>query len=65
MTRYFMRDTLLFHLERQMMTPPNFKPRGHGRYSPGFQYSNEDTECQYCINFRRHHPFTLEYEVTP
>ena len=49
MTHYFMQDTPLFHLERQMMTPPNFKPRGHGRYSPGFQYSNEDTECQYII----------------
>ena len=60
MTRYFMRDTPLCQLEQQMMTPPNFKPRGHGRYSPGFQYSNEDTECQYCINFRRHHPCPLE-----
>mgnify|MGYP000761650721 FL=1 len=50
MTRYFMRDTPLCQMEQQMMTPPNFKPRGHGRYSPGFQYSNEDTECQYCMN---------------
>ena len=52
MTRYFMRDTPLCQLEQQMMTPPNFKARGHGRYSPGFQYSSEDTECPYCINFR-------------
>ena len=34
MTRYFMRDTPLCQLEQQMMTPPNFKPRGHGRYLP-------------------------------
>ena len=30
MTRYFMRDTPLCQMEQQMMTPPNFKPRGHG-----------------------------------
>ena len=33
MTRYFMRDTPLCQIEQQMMTPPYFKPRGHGRYS--------------------------------
>ena len=60
MTRYFMRDTPLCQLEQQMMTPPNFKPRGHGRYSPGFQYSSEDTECPYCINFRRNQPCPLK-----
>ncbi len=60
MTRYFMRDTPLCQLEQQMMTPPNFKARGHGRYSPGFQYSSEDTECTYCMNFRRNHPCPLE-----
>lgn len=60
MTRYFMRDTPLCQLEQQMMTPPNFKARGHGRYSPGFQYSSEDTECQYCINFRRNQPCPLK-----
>lgn len=32
MTRYFMRDTPLCQMEQQMMTPPYFKPRGHGRY---------------------------------
>ena len=36
MTRYFMRDTPLCQMEQQMMTPPYFKPRGHGRYYPGF-----------------------------
>lgn len=60
MTRYFMRDTPLCKLEQQMMTPPNFKARGHGRYSPGFQYSSEDTECPYCINFRRNQPCPLK-----
>lgn len=40
MTRYFMRDTPLFHLEQQMMTPPNFKPRGHGLRRPAFRYAN-------------------------
>ena len=60
MTRYFMRDTPLCQLEQQMMTPPYFKPRGHGRYSPGFQYSSEDTECQYCMNFRRNRPCPLK-----
>ena len=40
MTRYFMRDTPLCQMEQQMMTPPYFKPRGHGRYYPGFQYSS-------------------------
>ena len=56
MTRYFMRDTPLCQIEQQMMTPPYFKPRGHGRYYPGFQYSRDDMECPYCMNFRRNHP---------
>ena len=60
MTRYFMRDTPLCQLEQQMMTPPNFKARGHGRYYPGFQYSRDDMECPYCMNFRRNHPCPLE-----
>ena len=60
MTRYFMRDTPLCQLEQQMMTPPYFKPRGHGRYYPGFQYSRDDMECPYCMNFRRNHPCPLE-----
>ena len=45
MTRYFMRDTPLCQMEQQMMTPPYFKPRGHGRYYPGFKYSRDDMEC--------------------
>lgn len=60
MTRYFMRDTPLCQMEQQMMTPPYFKPRGHGRYYLGFQYSRDDMECPYCMNFRRNHPCPLE-----
>ena len=60
MTRYFMRDTPLCQMEQQMMTPPYFKPRGHGRYYPGFQYSRDDMNCPYCMNFRRNHPCPLE-----
>lgn len=51
MTRYFMRDTPLFHLEQQMMTPPNFKPRGHGLRRPAFRYQAKDVDCQYCTNY--------------
>ena len=47
MTRYFMRDTPLCQMEQQMMTPPYFKPRGHGRYYPSFKYSRDDMECPY------------------
>ena len=47
MTRYFMRDTPLCQLEQQMMTPPNFKPRGHGLHCPGFRYRPKDVDCQY------------------
>ena len=31
MTKFFMRGTPLAGLEKQMMTPPNFTPRGGGR----------------------------------
>ncbi|MFR2752177.1 MAG: hypothetical protein ACLTAZ_08285 [Dysosmobacter welbionis] len=30
MTKYFFKDTPLAGLEQQMMTPPNFTPRGGG-----------------------------------
>ena len=45
MTRYFMRDTPLRQMEQQMMTPPHFRPRGHGLYHPGFRYKPKDVEC--------------------
>ena len=31
MTKYFFKDTPLAGLEQQMMTPPNFTPRGGGQ----------------------------------
>ena len=49
MTRYFMRDTPLCQIEQQMMTPPYFKPRGHGRYYPGFKYSRDDFGEPYVV----------------
>ena len=59
MTRYFMRDTPLRQLEQQMMTPPNFKPRGHGLYHPEFRYTSKDVDCRYCMSFDRKHPCPL------
>lgn len=59
MTRYFMRDTPLQQIEQQMMTPPNFKPRGHGLYQPGFRYISKDVDCRYCTNYNRKYPCTL------
>ena len=51
MTRYFMQGTPLFQLEQQMMTPPNFQPRGHGLSRPAFHYQAKDVDCQYCTNY--------------
>lgn len=51
MTRYFMQGTPLFQLEQQMMTPPNFQPRGHGLSRPAFHYQAKDIDCQYCANY--------------
>ncbi len=59
MTRYFMRDTPLRQMEQQMMTPPNFTPRGHGLYHPTFRYQPEDVACQYCMDYDRKHPCPL------
>ena len=56
MTRYFMRDTPLQQMEQQMMTPPNFKLRGHGLYHPGFRYQPKDVDCRYCAEFDCKHP---------
>lgn len=51
MTRYFMRDTPLRQMEQMMMTPPNFRPRGHGLRRPEFHYQAKDVDCQYCTNY--------------
>ena len=60
MTRYFMRDTPLRQMEQQMMTPPHFRPRGHGLYHPGFRYKPKDVECPYCTEYDRKHPCPLK-----
>ena len=57
--RYFMRDTPLWQMERQMMIPPNFSPRGHGLYRPGYRYKPQDVACRYCTNYDRKHPCPL------
>ena len=59
MTRYFMRDTPLRQMEQQMMTPPHFRPRGHGLYHSGFRYKPKDVECPYCTEYDRKHPCPL------
>ena len=41
MTRYFMRDTPLYQMEQMMMTPPNFRPRGHGLHPSRFHYYDD------------------------
>lgn len=59
MTRYFMRDPPLCQMEQQMMTPPHFRPRGHGLYHPGFRYKPKDVECPYCTEYDHKHPCPL------
>ena len=54
-----MRDTPLCQMEQQMMTPPHFRPRGHGLYHPGFRYKPKDVECPYCTEYDRKHPCPL------
>lgn len=54
MTKYFMRGTPLAGLERQMMTPPNFSPRGGGQMILcRFRYKPEDVVCKHCTKYRR------------
>ena len=54
MTKYFLRDTPLAGLERQMMTPPNFSPRGGGQtVLCRFRYRPEDVVCKHCTEYRR------------
>ena len=54
MGKYFVHDTPLAALERQMMMVPNFAPRGHGsavlcRYRP----TAADVDCRNCLEHRR------------
>lgn len=41
------------------MTPPHFKPRGHGLRRPTFHYQSEDVDCQYCTNYSKENPCPL------
>nr|WP_326184154.1 hypothetical protein [uncultured Oscillibacter sp.] len=54
MTRYFLKGTPLAGLEREMMTPPNFSPRGGGQMILcRFRYKPEDVACKHCTKYRR------------
>lgn len=54
MTKYFLKDTPLAGLERQMMTPPYFSPRGGGQtVLCRFRYRREDVVCKHCTEYRR------------
>ena len=56
MTKYFFKDTPLAGLERQMMTPPNFTPRGGGQMILcRFRYRPEDVDCKNCTEYRKKH----------
>ena len=55
MGKYFVHDTPLAELERQMMMAPNFSSRGYGRailcrYRP----TAADVDCRNCLEHRRH-----------
>ena len=60
MPRYFMGSTRLSGLERMMMTPPNFTPRGHGIRRSNFRYKPKDVDCQYCTNYAKKNPCPLD-----
>ena len=45
MPQYFMKSTPLAGLERQMMTPPSFLPRGGGTARSRFHYRKEDVDA--------------------
>ena len=49
MSRYFMRGTPLAGLEKTMMLPPNFRPRGGGVSVRRYQYTSTDCDCRYCL----------------
>lgn len=54
MTKYFLKGTPLAGLERQMMTPPHFTPRGGGQtILCRFRYQPEDVACRHCTEYRR------------
>lgn|GEM_PF-7048056 len=49
MSRYFMRGTPLAGLEKTMMLPPHFRPRGGGVSVRRYQYTATDCDCRYCL----------------
>lgn len=54
MGKYFTQDTPLAGLERMMMTPPNFIPRGGGAMVLcRFRYGPDDVDCRNCLQYRR------------
>ena len=56
MTKYYLKDTPLAGLERQMMTPPNSIPRGGGQMVLcQFRYRPEDVDCKICTEYRKRH----------
>ena len=53
-TKYFFKDTPLAGLEQQMMTPPNFTPRGGGQMILcRFRYRPEDVDCKNCTKYHK------------
>ena len=54
MTKYFFKDTPLAGLEQQMMTQPNFTPRGGGQMILcRFRYRPDDVDCKNCTEYRK------------
>ena len=60
MGKYFVRDTPLAGLEREMMLPPNFAPRGSSSaILCGYSPHGAGVDCQSCIDHRRQSRRTL------
>ncbi len=60
MGKYFVRDTPLAGLEREMMLPPNFAPRGSSSaILCGYSPHGAGVDCRSCIDHRRQSRRTL------
>ena len=60
MGKYFVRDTPLAGLEREMMLPPNFAPRGSSSaILCGYNPHGAGVDCQSCLDHRRQSRRTL------
>ena len=54
MSQYFLQDTPLAGLERQMMMVPNFAPRRSAmRFLGGYSSTAADVDCRYCLQYYR------------